>query len=170
MSSGITRRKFVKATASATALALGASFQTAATVQGANTADAIPGFDEYCQQAMADWKVPGMAVAVIRDGKLLLARGFGVRELGRDAPVDEQTIFSIASCTKPFTAALVGKLMDQGKLRWDDPLGKLVPGLVVQPGGDPVPRRDKGVAPAAHRIVHVEQRAHRYGRRHAQTL
>ena len=72
MSSGITRRKFVKATASATALALGASLQTAATVQGANTADAIPGLDEYCRQAMADWKVPGMAVAVIRDGKLLL--------------------------------------------------------------------------------------------------
>ena len=64
-------------------------------------------------------------------------RGFGVRELGRDAPVDEQTIFSIASCTKPFTAALVGKLMDQGKLRWDDPLGKLVPGLVLPTiGGD----------------------------------
>ncbi len=136
MPSGITRRKFVKATASATALALEASLQTAATVRGANTADAIPGFDEYCQQAMADWKVPGMAVAVIRDGKLLLARGFGVRELGRDAPVDEQTIFSIASCTKPFTAALVGKLMDQGKLRWDDPLGKLVPGLVLPTIGD----------------------------------
>lgn len=119
------------AAASATALGLGINLQAAAIVRGADIAEAIPGLDKYCQQAMAAWQVPGMAVAVIRDGKLLLARGYGVRELGKDAPVDEHTIFSIASCTKPFTAAMLGKLMDQGKLHWDDPLCKHIPGLVL---------------------------------------
>jgi CubicO group peptidase (beta-lactamase class C family) len=70
-----------------------------------------------------------------QDGKLLLARGYGVRELGKDAPIDETTIFHIASCTKSFTAAMVGKLVDQNKLRWDDPLSKHVPSLVVPTQG-----------------------------------
>ncbi len=134
MPKGITRRQFVGATVGATALTLGTSLRTAATVHRGDTADtaeAIPGLDEYCRQALADWKVPGIAVAVIKDGKLLLARGYGVRELGKDAPVDEHTIFSIASCTKSFTAAILGKLMDQDRLRWDDPIAKHVPSLVI---------------------------------------
>jgi CubicO group peptidase (beta-lactamase class C family) len=95
----------------------------------------LSGLDEYCQQAIADWQVPGIAVAVIRDGKLSLARGYGVRELGKDASVDENTIFDIASCTKSFTAAMVGKLVDQNKLRWDDTLIKHVPFLVIPTQG-----------------------------------
>src|SRR5688572_9099935 len=54
----------------------------------------------YVERAMAKWEVPGLAVAVVKDGKLILARGFGVRGLGATAAVDSETVFPIASCTK----------------------------------------------------------------------
>ena len=70
-------------------------------------ADPLAGFDAYAEKALADWKVPGMAVGIIKDGKIGLARGYGVRTLVEKQPVDAKTIFGIASCTKPFTATLV---------------------------------------------------------------
>jgi hypothetical protein len=66
MSYRITRRNFVAAASSAAALTLGANIRTAATMYGARGAEALSGLDGYCEQAIADWKVPGIAVAVIR--------------------------------------------------------------------------------------------------------
>lgn len=128
----VTRRELLTAAASGTlGLVVGRSAESAGS-------DSLRELDRYCQEALATWQVPGMAIAVIRDGKLLLARGYGVRELGKKEAVDENSVFSIASCTKSFTAAMVGKLVDQGKLAWEDPLARFIPQL-NRPDGDPAP-------------------------------
>jgi len=69
---------------------------------------------------MATWEIPGLAIAVVKDGETVWARGFGVRHLGTGEPVDENTIFAIGSATKAFTAAVVGMLVQEGLLDWDD--------------------------------------------------
>ncbi|HWU77802.1 MAG TPA: serine hydrolase [Rhodanobacter sp.] len=75
--------------------------------------------DAYVHQTMQQWQVPGMAVAVVKDGKVVLARGYGVRELGKPDKVDADTLFDIGSNTKSFTAAALGTLVTAGKLDWD---------------------------------------------------
>ena len=83
--------------------------------------------DAYTAKAAKDWKVPGLAIAVLQDGKVVLSKGYGVREAGRPEPVDEHTLFAIGSTTKAMTAALVGMLVDEKKLGWDDPVIKYLP-------------------------------------------
>jgi CubicO group peptidase (beta-lactamase class C family) len=78
--------------------------------------------------------VPGVAVGVVQDGKVVLARGFGQRALGQEAAVDEDTLFLIASNTKPLTTLLLATLVDAGKLRWDTPVTQLYPSFRL---GDP---------------------------------
>jgi CubicO group peptidase (beta-lactamase class C family) len=85
--------------------------------------------DAYVHKAMAQWKVPGLAVAVVKDGKVVLARGYGVRELGKPERVDADTLFDIGSNTKAFTAAVLGTLVSAGKLKWDDLVVGRVPGF-----------------------------------------
>jgi CubicO group peptidase (beta-lactamase class C family) len=79
-------------------------------------------FDLYVERARKEFEVPGIAVAVVKDGKVLLAKGYGVRKVGDPAPVDENTLFGIASNSKAFTAACLAMLVDEGKLKWDDPV------------------------------------------------
>ena len=81
--------------------------------------DPTQGLDAYVQKVMAQWQVPGLAIAVVQDGKVILAKGYGVRELGKPEPVDADTLFDIASNTKAFTAAALGTLVASGKLTWD---------------------------------------------------
>ncbi|MDQ3803759.1 MAG: serine hydrolase [Acidobacteriota bacterium] len=85
--------------------------------------------DEYAAKAGRDWNVPGFAVAVVKDDQVVFAKGYGVRQLGRPEPVDADTLFAIASNTKAFTAAALAVLVDEGKLRWDDPATKHLPGF-----------------------------------------
>jgi len=87
--------------------------------------------DQYVQDAMKKWEVPGLAIAVVKDGETVLARGYGVCEIGSNRAVTKDTVFSIASCTKPFTAASVGMLVDEGKVIWDDPVKKHLPSFEV---------------------------------------
>lgn len=98
----------------------------AATLLAANAQarsnEPLTGLDAYVKSTMAQWKVPGLAVAVVKDGKVVLARGYGVRELGKAAKVDANTLFGIASNSKAFTAAALGTLVTAGKLHWDDPV------------------------------------------------
>lgn len=89
----------------------------------------LDGFDEYAAKAMRDWRVPGMAIAVVKDDSVVYARGFGVRTAGTGEAVDEHTSFAIASTTKAFTAAAIAMLVDERKLRWDDPVAMHVPGF-----------------------------------------
>jgi CubicO group peptidase (beta-lactamase class C family) len=77
-------------------------------------------FDRYVAQAVRDWKVPGLAIAVVKDDSVVLAKGYGVMDLARSDPVTEHTRFAIGSTTKAMTSAALGMLVDQGKLRWDD--------------------------------------------------
>jgi CubicO group peptidase (beta-lactamase class C family) len=85
--------------------------------------------DAYVARAMKTYEVPGIAVAIIKDGKLVLAKGYGVRKLGEPAPVDENTVFAIGSNTKAFTAAALATLVDEGKISWDDPVYERLKGF-----------------------------------------
>jgi CubicO group peptidase (beta-lactamase class C family) len=89
--------------------------------------DPLDGFDEFARTAITDWKVPGLSIAVVKDGKVALARGYGVCRIGENTAVDERTVFRIVSCTKSFTATCLGMLVDDGKLKWDDPVTKHLP-------------------------------------------
>jgi CubicO group peptidase (beta-lactamase class C family) len=78
-------------------------------------------------RVMKTFDVPGIAIAVVKDGKVVAAQGFGVRKLGELAKVDGKTLFEIASNSKGFTAAALAMLVDEGKLSWDDPVTKHLP-------------------------------------------
>ena len=80
----------------------------------------LAALDRYIEQARTAWDVPGLAVAIVKDGRVVLAKGYGVREVGKPQPVDEHTLFAIASNSKAFTAAALATLVDAGKLGWDD--------------------------------------------------
>lgn len=79
------------------------------------------------ERVMKLFDVPGIAVAVVKNGEVLLTRGFGVRKLGSPEKVDEKTLFEVASNSKAFTAAALAMLVDEGKLAWDDPVTKHLP-------------------------------------------
>jgi CubicO group peptidase (beta-lactamase class C family) len=86
-------------------------------------------FDAYVQKAQKEWNVPGMAVVVVKDGNVLLSKGYGIRELGTTNAVDSKTLFACASTTKAMTAACMGILVDEGKVSWDDAVVKHLPGF-----------------------------------------
>ncbi|MFA6229496.1 MAG: serine hydrolase [Rhodanobacter sp.] len=77
-------------------------------------------FGAYVDSARKTFDVPGIAVAIVKDGKVVMEQGFGVREIGKPAKVDADTLFAIASNTKAFTAASLQMLAEQGKLKMDD--------------------------------------------------
>ncbi|MFL6247188.1 MAG: serine hydrolase [Thermoanaerobaculia bacterium] len=86
-----------------------------------------PELDAYIENARRQWDVPGLAVTVVQDGKVLAAKGYGVRTLGKPERVDENTVFDMASLTKSFTAAAIASLVDEGKMTWDDPVRRHLP-------------------------------------------
>lgn len=96
---------------------------------------ALPAFcqtadlDDYILQAMKTFNVPGVGVAVVKDGAVVFAKGYGVRKLGESTPVDAHTLFGIGSNTKAFTTASLGILVDEGKLSWDDRVVDRLPGF-----------------------------------------
>lgn len=80
----------------------------------------LAAFDAFIEQTRKQFDVPGVAVAIVKDGRIVLAKGYGVRELGKPDAVNAQTQFAIASNTKAFTAAALAMLADEGKLSFDD--------------------------------------------------
>lgn len=100
-------------------------------------------FDEYVNKAIKDWGVPGVAIAIVKDDRIVLAKGFGVRELNKPELVDEHTLFAIGSSSKAFTAASIAMLVDDGKLKWDDPATKYLPGFQLF---DPYSTRELSVS------------------------
>jgi CubicO group peptidase (beta-lactamase class C family) len=94
-------------------------------------ASAPPDLDAYVAASMKTFDVPGMAVAIVKDGKIIVAKGYGVRKMGDPTPVDEFTMFGIGSNTKAFTTAALATLIDEGKLSWDDPVYQRLPGFVM---------------------------------------
>jgi len=88
---------------------------------------APPGLDDYVARVMETFKVPGIGLAIVKDGQVVLAKGYGVRKLGAPEPADEHTLFGIGSNTKLFTTTALGMLVDQGKLQWDTPVTRILP-------------------------------------------
>ena len=108
------------------ALVIGWSWQIAV---GAPLPEGLKDFDAYVARTLTEFEVPGIAVAIVKDGEVVMAAGFGVRKLGEPAKVDAQTVFAIASNTKAFTAAALAILVDEGKLSWDDRVADRLPGF-----------------------------------------
>jgi len=87
------------------------------------------GLEDRIEQIRKEWNIPGMAVAIIKGDKIIYANGFGVRELGKPAKVDEKTLFAVGSTTKAMTVATLGMLVDEKKLSWDDRVIDVLPGF-----------------------------------------
>jgi len=104
-----------------------AQASTPASLSSSAAAVLPPVFDAVVARAMKTFDVPGMAVAVVKDGQIVLAKGFGLRKLGEAAPVDARTLFGIASNTKAFTATALGLLVEEGKIEWDGEVSRYLP-------------------------------------------
>jgi CubicO group peptidase (beta-lactamase class C family) len=100
-----------------------------ASAQGA--AAPPPDFDAYVAKVLSTFQVPGVAVAIVKDGKVVLAKGYGVRTLGKPDRVDSLTRFGIASNTKAFTATALAILVERGKLKWDAPVRTYLPDFAM---------------------------------------
>lgn len=89
-------------------------------------------------------KIPGLALAVVKDGEVVFAKGFGYSNLEEKTPVDAETLFAIGSSTKSFTSTLVAMLVDEGKMDWDDPVTKYLPDfkMDVDTGDEQITIRD----------------------------
>lgn len=83
--------------------------------------------DRLADDARRAWSVPGLAVVIVRDGKVVHAAGYGTKRAGKNEPVTADTLFPLASCTKAFTTAAVAALADDGELNWDDPVRRHLP-------------------------------------------
>jgi CubicO group peptidase (beta-lactamase class C family) len=85
--------------------------------------------DTYVARSLKTFEVPGLSLAIVKDGKTVLAKGYGVRKLGASTPVDENTLFGIGSNTKAFTSAALATLVDAHVISWDDPVYQRLPGF-----------------------------------------
>ena len=93
----------------------------------ADLPELFDGFDEFVAGVMDDWQIPGVAVGVIHNGEIVLAEGFGFRDVEAGLPVTEHTTMAIGSNSKSFTVTLMGMLVDQDKLEWDKPVRDYLP-------------------------------------------
>ena len=98
-------------------------------------ADMLTGLDTWLETQRVAWRVPGLAVALVKEGQVVHARGYGFRDAAQTLPVDTDTLFRGASTTKAFCAALVAMLVDDGTLAWDAPVTAYIPELRFA-GGD----------------------------------
>src|SRR5262245_27924437 len=108
-----------------------ATIVLAATVARAQDKPSTPpaDLDAYVARAMKTFEVPGLALTIVKDGQTVVAKGYGVRKLGEPTPVDSRTLFGIASNTKLFTATALGLLVEEGKIEWDAPVVRYLPGF-----------------------------------------
>jgi len=104
-------------------------------MSGKQAALGLEGFGDFALEMLEAWKVPGAAVAVVRDGEVLLAEGYGLRNAADGLPATAGTVFAIGSCTKAFAAGSVGIAVDDGKLDWDTPVRRYLPEFALY---DPV--------------------------------
>jgi len=99
-----------------------------APVSHGDTASAtLNGIDQFITSVMTEWEVPGLAIAVVHDGEIVLSKGYGYRNVEEELPVTPQTLFAIGSITKSFTVTTLGMLADEGKLDWDEPVRTYLP-------------------------------------------
>jgi CubicO group peptidase (beta-lactamase class C family) len=96
------------------------------------SSDDFKGFPGFVESMLKDWDVPGTAIVVVKDGKIVFAEGFGYRNVEKKLKVTPDTLFAIGSCTKAFTAAALGILVDEGKLEWEKPVRDYLPTFKLQ--------------------------------------
>jgi CubicO group peptidase (beta-lactamase class C family) len=89
--------------------------------------DTATAFDAYVQKSIKEWEIPGLAIVVVKNNKVVFKNSYGTTELGTGNKVNNQTLFACASTTKAMTATAMGILVDQGKVNWDDPVIKYLP-------------------------------------------
>lgn len=92
----------------------------------------LKGFSKFVEKMMKEWEVPGAAIIVVKDGKIAFAKGYGYRDMKKKLKVTPDTLFAIGSCTKAFTATILGILVDEGKLEWDQPIHKYLPSFKLK--------------------------------------
>ncbi len=109
------------------ALAAPLAAQTQGQAPDADPASVLGDLEAFMAQAMGEWDVPGAAVAVVKGGRTIYARGFGLRDVEKKLPVTPDTVFAIGSCTKAFTAAALCLLSDEGRLGLDTPVRDALP-------------------------------------------
>jgi len=83
--------------------------------------------DSFIEAQLKEWKVPGLSIAVVQDGKVILSKGYGFRDIEKQLPVTPKTLFAIGSVTKSFTVTVLGTLAEEGKLEWDKPVREFLP-------------------------------------------
>lgn len=88
---------------------------------------ALSELDSYIDSARKEWMVPGLSIAIVKNDSVIFSKGYGIRQYGKNDPVDENSVFAIASNTKSFTVAALAILNDEGKLDWDDPVRNYLP-------------------------------------------
>src|SRR6476659_4086603 len=111
--------------------AIAAAALAASPAEAQKPAAPPPGFDGYVAQVLKAFTVPGVAIAIVKDGRVVLAKGYGVRRQGDPTPVDAQTQFGIASNTKLFTASALATLVEAGKVEWDAPVIRYLPDFAM---------------------------------------
>jgi CubicO group peptidase (beta-lactamase class C family) len=93
------------------------------------TEQRIREFDSYVDKVRKEWDVPGLSMAVVKNGKVIFKKGYGIRTMGTTGAVDTETLFACASTTKAMTVTVLGMLVDQGKIGWDDLVSTYIPEL-----------------------------------------
>jgi CubicO group peptidase (beta-lactamase class C family) len=106
---------------------VGSTVNTFGLVAQTATTAAPADLDAYVARVLQTFDVPGLSLAVVKDGKVVVAKGYGVKKLGEAAAVDARTLFGIASNTKVFTATALGLLVEEGKVGWDTPVITYLP-------------------------------------------
>lgn len=96
--------------------------------------EALEGWDSFVEESLERWDVPGIAMAVVADGEVVLSKGYGLRDVERGLPVTERTVMPIGSASKAFTALVVGVLVEEGRLAWDEPVRTWLPELRLRDG------------------------------------
>src|SRR4051812_26889893 len=109
------------------ALAFGIVLVLSAKSSAVRASDALEGFETFAESLRTEWKIPGMAIAIVKGDDVLLRQGFGYRDSAKKMPVTAQTRFAIGSISKSFTATGLGILVDQGKLDWNTPVRDWLP-------------------------------------------
>lgn len=99
---------------------------------GERAAVVLVGFDEWVAKQLKSMRVPGLAAAVVWQGEVVLARGYGLADASTQAPVTADTLFGIGSTTKAFTAFAIAQAVEEGLLDWDEPVRKWLPGLQLE--------------------------------------
>ena len=94
---------------------------------GSRLPEGLDGLDEFITSGMQEWQVPGLAIGIISDGQVRLAKAYGKRDVERGLPVTPRTVMPIASASKSFTALLLGMLVEEKKLEWDRPVRDYLP-------------------------------------------